>query len=98
MLSPVAAQVFYVDPHSRANALAADGDGRLFAGYFDDGRVIRCETWLGAAVAFIGSVSIWPCMATRRPVCAPPLCAGTTRLLTTGCRMLSKLRITSRAS
>ena len=73
MLSPVAAQVFYVDPHSRANALAADGDGRLFAGYFDDGRVIRWEMWPGAAVAFIGSVSTWPCMATRRPVCAPPL-------------------------
>ena len=53
MPSPVAAQVFIDNTTSiRVNALAVDGEGWLFAGY-DDGRVIRWETWPGAAVAAV---------------------------------------------
>ncbi len=52
MPSSGAAQVFKADRTSRVNALAVDGEGWLFAGYAD-GRVIRWETWPGAAVAAV---------------------------------------------
>ena len=53
MPSPVAAQDFIdIDHQDPVNALAVDGEGWLFAGYAD-GRVIRWETWPGAAVAAI---------------------------------------------
>jgi hypothetical protein len=51
--SPVAAQTeLRFNGISFVNALAVDGEGWLFAG-FDDGRVIRWETWPGAPVAAV---------------------------------------------